>query len=332
MRDARLVDRRIHDMSENLIHFGFDTLGIYRDIDDVQFSLIYTKLSQYTSNTNSWTVPCPDFGDFAFLTFDNTFHRWQQEQYLNISLTTEQYHAPIIQFIWSLDYTKIYLYWKFFRSCRISDIDDPFLQAKKILSLHLNLYEWFTNWKYRKFFRADYCFDIKNMSVNEYYNFIDKKHKKIKNYQEWNEIETSYIWSRNSKYSFTRVYNKLQETSRKVNDNLYADYFQNNIVTRIEFQFMSDFFNSKMDFDNIELLFSKIKYYTWIDTEYSLSMRWWKRYNKDYILDPTVYSKKLVSMMTKAINNGINIKDIFKEINKTQNLYYLKVKGRSRIR
>lgn len=319
------IDWKYYQLVENILHFGCDYVGISTDLTEYDFSQVYASLSQFTTNTCDVTRDFSDVIPMSKLTFTNIFSRWEEKQYYNVSLSTEQFTYSILQIEWSIDNIKLKIYWKFFRFCHIHNLD---WYDTIILLIHRYLTFLpmdFTQWT---FYRFDHALDVFDINVEDYYSLLNDHNKRVKIYQSKRQKETIYVWSRESRYSFARLYNKLLHADKDWYAPFYRDYFQYNNVTRVEHQFLREFFPAWNSFTKhfIEWeLQNKILAYLWI-SNYDWKMREWKRYNEDVIIDSIGYSERLKNMLVKWAKNNLDFKSIFRNANFEQDHFIFRVK------
>lgn len=340
------INYLLENYVEDVIYSWIDRLGIYVRIDEYQYSVIRASYGTFVSNSADWSHTLENFSylnetlKVSDIKYTSDFVHIREHNYVNAYITTDEFTIHAFQFLWSSSFIRFSLYWKFFRLCQVLSIHDPIQFFKDLVFQHMSIWDRqfsiFVEYPVDlwQFYRVDYCIDVRNVTVENYYTklgiYVKKEFKsfwkkqKIRLGEDW--METVYIGTRGSKYAYASVYNKLLDTMSKWHFSLYKDYFENFDVTRIEFRFFDEFFNKSMNFSDFSFLQNKIKSYMWLENTRKLPFWSWFRYKKDVIIDKCRYAAKLTNMLIKWSNNWLDFRAIFRQVNKEQHNNYFRVR------
>ena len=203
----------ILNLNSETIHFGLDHLEIY-----------------WTFKNETELFDCLDF--------DNS-NTWGFEDYNIVKTEVHKYEYKII---FLKDNHSVFAYYKWKPKTNIQwvwtrDYIVIYSSAFLLLTLDEILYflEWyFELWKCRRF---DICMDLK-IDIESLLNNFKEPKTWVEFKKSWVR-ETKYFWESKTtlnKRQLIRVYNKLLDTKKKKKIDLYANYFDNKDVSRVELE------------------------------------------------------------------------------------------------
>jgi len=139
-----------------------------------------------------------------------------------------------------------------------------------------------------------------------------RKNSKYREWKKWGVLESWDIWNRASKRVLVRWYDKLIDSETKNKFLLYADYFENKSVHRLEFEFLNHFI-TWYTYNEIPQFLEKVKDYIEVNKKYKI----YKTYDKtdlSDILDRFKYYRMSKWYIKWLVQNNINIFEVLDEI------------------
>lgn len=304
-----LLDYSTFTKSDDLLHKGIDTLVYYlHDIDDDLFNFLKKSRQVYRENTDFRNETSWLYSDLSY-TIEVNYTR--MGCFVVCNLVNNEFCVPVSQLFFNAQGLKFTLYGGFWRMCTIFSYDREKLRDEM---LHHFLPTGVSLLLLSSISRVDYCFDVPNFLPDDVYNTLKTYNGSIARWSSFyiddqDNAETIYIWSRQTRGAFCRIYNKTLDNKWKNKQNLYKDYPSK--VTRIEFQFWSDF----CEWFTLREILQKINTYTSQDEERLEPFYVRKKYDSNFIYDIDTYVTRYVNSTYRLFAFGFDVKDVGKRIN-----------------
>lgn len=286
---------------------GIDTLVYDLAFNEAQKITFKKDYSWYSTNSQDkyFNLPQYDWLDFKLDVQHTKYWLW-----INVSFNVDGTTVNAMQFFVNEDTQKLTLYGLFFRFCELAKMDRK--QFMKDISEYVGYPP--TN----RLIRWDHKIDIIGVNIKDFLKKLTHNNRDLSSREsvrftkKW-QLETIYLWNKQSKYAFPRLYDKNKDTIKKGKQVFYEDYLGHE-VTRLEIQTGSNFIWDLTDDERLE----KISSYIGKKTTFKGNYYVWKRYNPNFILNTDIFQTRLENSLLKATKNWINLQKTFDSVNKKQ--------------
>jgi len=316
--------------TDHTINTWLDFLSYAIEFNEVLVQHLRTMCVKYSANTNVEYFSVTEYKNLEF--YSHSDHQSRFGYSINIHMQTDEFSIPAFQIYFNNDHIKFTIYWLTFR-----------LQEKLWFDMNILMYSILSKYwidEVSHLLRIDYKYDIFNIKPCEFYKRLKKnnitwskkdwtyenrfKNRNIQKYEleyrnKWTEIETLYIWSRDARFLFSRIYRKDIDSKKKWKDAFYQDY--PNPTTRLEFQMGYKFIWTLSLSQAIE----KLEKYIWFPSNFEWNYYLQKRYDPNAIINTEKYINRWINSTIKIAENWIDMRPAIKRVNKEQKKFYYRV-------
>ena len=290
---------------------GIDTLVYDLAFNETQKITFKKDYSSYSTNSqdNYFTLPEYPSLDFKLDVQHTKYWLWINVSFSGFDVPT----VNAMQFFVNDDTQKLTLYGLFFRFCELAEMD-----RKKFMK---DIAEYVGYPPTDNPIRWDHKIDIIGVNVKDFLKKLMHNNEwilsreSVRFTKKW-QLETIYLWNKQSKYAFPRLYDKNKDTLKKWKEVFYKDYIGHE-VTRLEIQTGSNFIWELNTNERLEKISSYIGNKTTFKGNYFVG----KRYNPNFILNTDFFSQRLENALLKATKNWINLQKTFDSVNKKQSYF-----------